>query len=349
MTVIGKDDPLYLDPLPATPLVSMAAGAPCSQRLIVGYSSTGEPVTLPLFEKSFLVAGSPGSGKSGGLAQILAATALMRDVELWLVDAKKGAEQARWSPCAKRFATTPQEAREMLTDLVSIMDERYDVLREQGQSKITPGPDAPVIVVIIDEISRITGAGGAEAKEANRLLRELVQVGRAAGVVPIFCSQKTDATTIDTNVRDNMAYRIAYRCGTEAQAITVLGDEAVRNLGADAHKLGDTPGVGYLIGEEGGKATRFRSYWLDDDARQEIVDRAHAWRLEHQPHLLGGYKYNAYVRIDPLAVALDKREALMTCASHRSHPDGGKDCPSCFALWTEHKREEFSAAWGETS
>ncbi len=350
LTVTGQNDPLYLDPLSADPILCMPAGQPSDTRIVLGYTSTREPVTLPLFEKGYLVAGAPGAGKSGGLANILACAALMRDVELWLIDAKNGAEQARWSPCAKRFATTPAEAREMLSDLVVIMDERYEVLRASGASKITPGADTPLIFIIVDEVSRITGSGGAEAKEANRLLRELVQVGRAAGLILAICSQKIDATTLDTNIRDNMAFRLAYRCGTEAQAITVLGDEAVRNLGADAHKLGDTAGVGYLVGEEGGKAVRLRSYWLDDDVRQEIADRAYAWRLEHQPELLGGYlPLSPSESVSGALDALETFDALTTCAAHRLDPDAGKDCAACRAMWNEHTSAAFRNAWGAAS
>lgn len=106
-------------------------------------------------------------------------------------------------------------------------------------------------------------------------LRLIVSKGRAAGITPILCTQKPDSSVIPTGIRDLCSTRIALRCGTEAQAITILADAAVRELGATAHRIGtDTPGMAYLTGEEGADATRMRSFFLDDEAMEILPERA---------------------------------------------------------------------------
>lgn len=148
-----------------------------------------------------------------------------------------------------------------------------------------------------------------------------------------------------------MAYRLCYRTGTAAQTTTVLGDAAVTEMGAAAHTLpDDTPGLAYLVGEEGGKVTRLRSYWLDDPARALIADRCAEYRREHQPHLLG-----EFAMVEPVGsprpdgsfatAPMEATKTPLTCPEHRD--GGGEDCPLCHSIWQDAMIRRFASAYDQ--
>ncbi|SKD71450.1 hypothetical protein [Mycobacteroides abscessus] len=64
------------------------------------------------------------------------------------------------------------------------------------------------------------------ADEVRKLVRTLIQKGRSSGIVTVLTTQKPDATSIPTVIRDNSALKICFRVSTPEQAITVLGRQA---------------------------------------------------------------------------------------------------------------------------
>lgn len=94
LTIIDEDDPLLdCSPTPEV-LLSLVAGRE-AWGCPVGTYADGTTASLRLLERSLLIAGSPGSGKSAALQQVCAATALTEHVELWLIDPKR-VELAFW-------------------------------------------------------------------------------------------------------------------------------------------------------------------------------------------------------------------------------------------------------------
>jgi S-DNA-T family DNA segregation ATPase FtsK/SpoIIIE len=181
------------------------------------------------------------------------------------------------------MATNVESATKLLDELIDEMNARYDVLDLQRKQKVFepsegryPSQDTPLIVLVVDELAELTASlDKKDGAEFASRLRLIVAKGRAAGIVPILCTQKPSSDVVPTFLRDLIATRISLRCGTEAQAITVLGDEAVKVRGAAAHLIGgDTPGMAFMTGEEGGEVIRFRSYFLDGQAMEELPARA---------------------------------------------------------------------------
>jgi S-DNA-T family DNA segregation ATPase FtsK/SpoIIIE len=315
----------------------MEPGRDPSDPVPIGFTSTGEEATIQLPQRSLLIGGSPGSGKSVGLAQIVAAAALSNDTELWLVDPKGGVELCSfWSGCAARSSVTPDDSAVLIADLVDVMEKRYEDMNLQKIRKVEPSKRFPLIVLVVDEMAEITASGDKKRdQELQTSLRRLVAKGRAAGITPVFSTQKPDSSTVPTNIRDLCSTRIAYRCGTEAQAITILGDEAVKVLGADAHAIGaDTPGLAYLYGEEGSKVTRLRSFFLEDSDLEAIASKAEAYR-----------------NVSPIRFDLpsedkeedQEREEITTCADHQADSEGSAECSNCRVLWQEHALNGFKA------
>jgi S-DNA-T family DNA segregation ATPase FtsK/SpoIIIE len=285
LTLVGQTDPLYGAPREPKELKAAKGGHDPTDGVPIGYDSSGRTVRIKLFQRSLLIGGSPSSGKSILLQAIVSWCALARDCELWCIDPKLVELATFWDESAHRMATDVESATVLLDDLIAVMNERYKVLQAEKRQKVTIGKETPMIVLVVDELAELTASldkkKGAEFSERLRLL---VSKGRAAGIVPILATQKPSSETCSTGTRDLISTRIALRCGTQAQAITILGDEAVKERGANAQLIGtDTPGLAYLTGEEGGEAKRFRAFFLDEEDMTVIPARAAAYRSGVEP------------------------------------------------------------------
>lgn len=283
LTIVGENDPLFGAARPAAELLSLPGGHSPLDGVPIGYNSVGETVRVKLYQRSLLIGGSPGSGKSVMMQSIVSWCALAEHCQLWAIDPKLVELGNYWSDASHRMATDVESATALLDELIEVMNARYKSLLAVNKQKVFepstgryPSEDMPLIVLVVDEVAELTAS--LDKKEgalfAERL-RLIVSKGRAAGITPILCTQKPDSSVIPTGIRDLCSTRIALRCGTEAQAITILADAAVRELGANAHRIGtDTPGMAYLTGEEGADVTRMRSFFLDDDAMETLPERA---------------------------------------------------------------------------
>ncbi|NNG20146.1 hypothetical protein HJ590_11300 [Naumannella sp. ID2617S] len=151
---------------------------------------------------------------------VVAAASCDPRMELWLIDAKGGVELRPFEDCAERFAETLEDATQLLSELLERTKSRFDVLKKAGVKKWRPEDGG--ILLVIDELAEITGTGTKESKEAAETLRRIIALGRAAGVCVVAATQKPDATTVPTGVRDLMASRLGHRCGARGQADVIL-------------------------------------------------------------------------------------------------------------------------------
>jgi S-DNA-T family DNA segregation ATPase FtsK/SpoIIIE len=285
LTLVGRADPLYGAPREPKELKAAEGGHDPTDGVPIGYDSSGRTVRIKLFQRSILIGGSPSAGKSVLMQAIVGWCALARNCELWCVDPKLVELATFWDESAHRMATDVESATVLLDDLIAVMNARYEVLQSEKRQKVTISKETPLIVLVVDELAELTASldkkKGAEFSERLRLL---VSKGRASAIVPILASQKPDTSVIPSSIRDLCSTRIALRCGTQAQAITILGDEAVKERGANAQLIGtDTPGLAYLTGEEGGEAKRFRAFFLDEQDMAEIPARAASYRSGVKP------------------------------------------------------------------
>jgi S-DNA-T family DNA segregation ATPase FtsK/SpoIIIE len=69
-----------------------------------------EPCRVLFPRRHAILGGATGSGKSGGLNDLLASLAACQDVIIWAIDLKRGMELQPWAPCIDRLATTPAAA-----------------------------------------------------------------------------------------------------------------------------------------------------------------------------------------------------------------------------------------------
>ncbi|MGW5416664.1 FtsK/SpoIIIE domain-containing protein [Actinomadura geliboluensis] len=129
-------------------------------------SSITEPIDLGPFEDATgarvlllrrhgLIGGVAGSGKSGGINVLMGNLSACRDVVVWAVDLKRGMELKPWASCIDRLATTPDQARAMLRNAVTILEARADWLTANGRRVWEPTPDLPALVIVMDEYAEL--------------------------------------------------------------------------------------------------------------------------------------------------------------------------------------------------
>lgn len=273
--LIQMDDPL--GSTPTVPWLPAERGSwSMTSPVPVGVREDGAPAELQLWSQTTLVGGSPGSGKSVfGWLPLLGA-ALDPSAVLVVLDLKPhGIETAPIAERADHSAHTAYDARHLLSRVWLLILQRNRLLRELGLEKV-PTDDRdnfPPVVIFVDEAAELSMTP--EGQDALVTLQRIVAVGRASGVSVVLMTQKPDATTVPTSLRDLFAQRVAFRVGNRAQAETILG---VIPDGARPWEVAvSTPGVGFLLGDDG-RTVRFRSTFLDRAAVSAVAEAAAAQR-----------------------------------------------------------------------
>jgi S-DNA-T family DNA segregation ATPase FtsK/SpoIIIE len=136
-------------------------------------------------------------------------------------------------------------------------------------------------VLLVDEWSSYGAAAPTKVREEmERLLRLIVQQGRALGVITLAATQKPDGDSVPTGIRDILSIRWAMRCLTPQASDTVLG----QGYAASGHNaqtiLKSQRGVGILMSGEAAEPELVIGHYYDDDQVAVILRRAHALRQQ---------------------------------------------------------------------
>lgn len=229
----------------------------------VGREDSGEPWRLSLVGKHTLVAGRSGSGKGSvlwGAVAPLGPWIVQDTVRVHGVDLKRGVEIAMGDGLMYRTAYQPEQAVEVLRDLLRIIDERAATM--VGRSRLhQPRPGDPLHVLVIDELAALTAyAEAGVKKEGNRLLAEILTQGRAMGVVVVAFVQDPKKETVP--MRGLFTQTVALRLQSAEEVGMVLGTGMTEE--APAHRIpDDLRGAGYLVTEEGTVARVRAHFWPD--------------------------------------------------------------------------------------
>ncbi|PZS35808.1 MAG: cell division protein FtsK [Pseudonocardiales bacterium] len=233
----------------------------------LGADEYGARVSVMLAYRNLLIGGEPGGGKSNGIQSILGHAALCPDVRLYLFDGKE-VELPMWEPLAEWFVgPDTDEAIAVLEMLRSEMTACYARLRGQAVRKVDVTTGGGMALVVIDELALYssTFGTGEQQKQFNRLLRDLIARGRAAGVIVVAATQRPSADVIPTSLRDLFAFRWALRCSTAAASDIILGESWASQgfTATDIDPADSGRGIGYLLAE-GGIPRRFKAARLTD-------------------------------------------------------------------------------------
>ncbi len=264
-----------------------------------------------------LIAGRTGSGKSTLLHAIITNTALWYspdEVELWLIDFKKGVEFKTYAtnrlPHARAVAveTDREFGLSVLAGLDVEMKRRGEIYRQLGVQDLagyrrTGQPEPlPRVLLIVDEFQELFVEDDKVGQDAAMLLDRLVRQGRAFGMHVILGSQTLGGTyALPRTTMGQMGVRVALQCN-EADASLILSDDnlAARGLSRPGEAIYNDAG-GLLEGN-----SPFQVCWLDEEDRDRYLVRARelfAARWPDRPDRMVVFEGNAPAQWEPRLLA----------------------------------------------
>jgi S-DNA-T family DNA segregation ATPase FtsK/SpoIIIE len=309
-----------------------------TQPIDLGPFEDADPCRVLFLRRHALFAGTTGSGKSGGLNVLMGSLAACEDVVIWAIDLKKGMELQPWAPCIDRLATTPDEAAALLADAVAILQARAEWLASTGRRVWEPSPDAPALVIVIDEYAELAD----DAPDAMSDTDSIARLGRAVAVTLVAATQRPTQKAMGQGaVRSQMDTRICFRVRERRDVDLILG-QGMLNSGWHAHTL-NAPGK-FLVSAPGHDTPRrARAYLVTDDDVARTAAQYAASRPGLDPVSLGaraepgpaGARPAPWYLTDPHVGA-----AGYVPADARSAPDEPGDAPDTWdavtpeaALW----------------
>lgn len=204
-----------------------------------------------------LVAGATGSGKSvvvNGIVYNLLHKGPTA-AELILIDPKRvELNQYRRVPHCIRYSSEPAAMLEALRTAMNITEMRYREMQRKGSRKYSGG-DA---YVIIDELADMMTT---QKRDILPLLQRLCQIGRAARVHVIACTQCPLVEVIPTAVKVNFDARVALRTRSAQDSRNILGRTGCEIL--------PRYGQGYYMTPEG--TNKWIIPYVTDDQIDEIT------------------------------------------------------------------------------
>lgn len=244
-----------------------ADGASITRPVVLGRYQDGTPVQVALAGQRVLVSGVPGSGKSGVENVLIAEAAACPDVVLWGVDLKNGMELRPWRAVFDRLATTIAEAEQLLEAAVRIADARGRHCAAHGLRDWPYSPQAPALLILIDEHQKLTASPRAVAAAVA-----LAAEGRALGVTLVSVTQYPIVDSFgDRRFPQLATVRIALRVGNVTATGVVLGADAT---GRPAHLIPSSrPGSFYLSAPGAEGPGLARAFLVTDQAVKGIAAR----------------------------------------------------------------------------
>ncbi len=223
-----------------------------------------DKVWLPYKAPHLLIAGKTGGGKTYQILTIILQTANL-GWDIRIVDPKKS-DLASLKSCFPKnhVATTPTQIAKLTREIVEIMNFRYTEYFENDNSKL--GTDYRTynlqpILLVFDEIASFISMDKKIGAEVMSYLKQIIMMGRQAGIFLLLSTQRPDADALDTAIRDQFSVRIALGKMSNAGYKMVLGnyDELPRTL------WGEEKGSGYILidGECWTAPRPYRSAFLD--------------------------------------------------------------------------------------
>jgi len=210
-----------------------------------------------------LIAGATGSGKSVALNGIIHSLLVMDSpfrTRFVLIDPKKvELMQYRPLPHTARYASTHPDIVTALSWAVEETDRRFSVMQRDGVKEYN-GPD---LYVVIDELADLMVS---IKKETLPLLQRLAQIGRAARVHVIACTQNVLAVTIPTVLKCNFSTVLGLRTCNAQQSRFLIAAPGCEML-PDPKREGK--GYGYV--RDGADLQKILIYKYPDEQVNHVI------------------------------------------------------------------------------
>ncbi|MEU2315175.1 plasmid transfer protein TraB [Streptomyces albidoflavus] len=213
----------------------------------------------------FLTAGMNGSGKSAGQSVAITEALTRRDTVVWAIDPSKGMQTFAPFLAHLDWVEMSMSGGEAMIDaLTQVITARANALGQHGYKNWTPDAfeqlGMPYMVVWIEEAAKFF-RNGTE-------MEGLVMEARSAGISVIVSLQRPSATSMPTDVREQLGGALVFGVKGSTTADMALPDD-VRDAGARPEAWENRrPGYAYLVApgvDEERYATPLRTYYIDDD------------------------------------------------------------------------------------
>lgn len=249
-------------PLPVTPWPGITGPRSITTPIAL---SPRTSITLP--GRHVLVGGATDNGKSSVVHVIAAALLPCPDVQIWALDMKPGAvEFGILRRAGVRVATGPDDAARMLRDLAEEGQRRGELMGaatlDEGRltRSWTATPDAPHIVLIIDELAELAE----HVPQGIDMLRSATRLLRAMGITILAATQSPSAKLFgNSDARGQFDIRICLRTAEPAQTNLILGGGA-HGQGWAASELLLAPGEFLIQSSQHRDVEVDRAYYMDD-------------------------------------------------------------------------------------
>lgn len=211
-----------------------------------------------------LIAGATGSGKSvalNGIIHSLLMTQSPFHCQFVLIDPKR-VELIQYAqlPHTARYASDHPDIVRALQWALDETDSRFTVMQRRGIKEY----DGPDLYVVVDELADLMVS---LKKETLPLLQRLAQIGRAARVHLIACTQNVLAITIPTVLKCNFSTILGLRTCNAQQSrflISATGCETLPNPRREGK------GYGYI--RDGADLEKILVYKYPDAEVQRVID-----------------------------------------------------------------------------
>lgn len=210
-----------------------------------------------------LIAGATGSGKSVALNGIITSLLMTQSpfrCQFVLIDPKK-VELIQYAnlPHIARYASEHPDIVRSLQWAVEETDRRFSYMQRQGIREF----DGPHLYVVIDELADLMVS---IKKETLPLLQRLAQVGRAARVHLIACTQNVLAVTIPTVLKCNFSTVLGLRtCNTQQSRFLISAS------GCEMLPDPKREGKGYGFVRDGADLEKILIYKYPDEVLDELL------------------------------------------------------------------------------
>ncbi len=250
----------------------------------LGKDVSGQPVWTDISKMPhLLIAGTTGSGKSGCVNALLSSILLHaspNEVRLVLVDPKR-VELNHYESLPHLLTpvvTAPRVAANVLANLISEMDNRYEVMEEARARNLVElnrvrrkagEPPLPHVLCVIDELADLMMVAPAEVEDS---IIRLAQKSRAVGIHLVLATQRPSTDVITGTIKVNIPARIAFAVASQVDSRVILDQGGAESLLGQGDMLFRSAGTS--------KLERIQGAFITED---EIAKLTSHWARQGEP------------------------------------------------------------------
>lgn len=255
---------------PAAPPVADAIQTIWRDDIVIGRNSRGADVVMQTGARNTIAGGKPGMGKTSFGHMVLAHYLLDPSTIIHVMDGKGSRDD--YAACAPLLDTYIELQRPDVVDaLIGLLTTvGVEVDRRNGA-----GGNHPGTLLVLEEIQNVRSRAGGDRKrlaEIDRLMGEIIRLGRAVNVHILTLVQKPSSNDIPTGFRSQFTQGLAFKMHRADYRMVLDGAEPEVALPARE---------GQAIWCAEGEQEAMVCYYLDDAAWRKVCKRAATLRRPH--------------------------------------------------------------------